>query len=73
MFTFVDLFLRLGAIKSVNTTLDNYKPWTAYNQTYIDMFKKHDGLHNAKWYRAEPYNEYWTDDILTEKVFKRDN
>ena len=38
----MDLFLRLGEITSVNTTLDNYRPWTAYNQTYIDMFKKVD-------------------------------
>jgi len=73
----MDLFLRLGEITSVNTTLENYRPWTAYNQTYIDMFKKAGDYQTVIEFRPDIQDPYigddWTDDILTAKVFKGHN
>jgi len=64
----------LGELDTVIFTIDNFKPWTAYNQTYIDTFIE-DTRRDYKEVQdhLHPYDEgEWNNETLIKKVFNYD-
>ena len=59
----------MGSIDLTVETLDDFKPWTTLNKTYIDTFDEY-SKENYNVTTQDPYDEGdWTNEVLSEKVF----